>query len=350
MRIAFLVNRIVTEDPGYTTTRVAHAAHRRGHEVWYLGCEDLVYDHDDRIAALASAPALRKKPRDPPAFIEALRGKDAVRERIDLEDLDVLMLRNDPAVDQVERPWAQTAGILFGQALAGRGVLVLNDPTGLSRAFNKMYFQQFPQEVRPLTLITRDPEEIRRFVKEHGKRGAVLKPLQGSGGQSVFLVDDGGSANLNQIIEAVQRLGYVVAQEYLPEAAKRDTRFFLLNGRPLEVDGKYCAFNRVCKSGDLRTNMSAGGAAEPTRVTDRMLKLAEAVRPRLVQDGMFLVGLDIAGDRLLEINVFSPGGIGSASHFAGVDFAQPIVDAIEAKLDHRDRSADPLANHELAVL
>jgi len=349
MRIAFLVNRIETEEVGYTTTRLAHAAHRRGHEVWYLGCGDFIYDPEERIAALATSPPARKL-KDARAFLTALRGEGASRERIDLSDLDVLMLRNDPAEDQVERPWAQTVGILFGQALAARGVLVLNDPAGLSRALNKMYFQQSPQEVRPLTLISRSADEIRRFVTERGKGGVILKPLQGSSGDSVFLVDGGQMANLNQIIEAIQRLGYIVAQEYLSEGVKGDTRFFLLNGHPLEVDGKYCAFGRVGRSDDLRNNMSAGGDAVPAKVTERMLEIAEAVRPRLVQDGMFLVGLDILGDLLLEINVFSPGGLGTASRFTGVDFTQPILDAIEAKLGHRDRSPGPVPNQELAVL
>lgn len=349
MRIAFLVNRIETEESGYTTTRLGLAALRRGHEVWYLGCEDLVYDADECIAALATTPP-PKRFRDPGAFLAGLQGKQATRQRLDLTTLDVLMLRNDPAADQVDRPWAQTVGILFGQALASRGVLVLNDPSGLSKALNKMYFQHFPQEVRPLTLISRDADELRRFVKEHRKGGVVLKPLQGSGGQSVFLVNGDGSANLNQIIEAVQRLGYVVAQKYLPAAAKCDTRFFLMNGRPLEMNGKFCAFSRVGSNGDLRTNVSAGGKVVAAKVSDRMLELAEAVRPRLMVDGMFLVGLDIAGDRLLEINVFSPGGLGSASRFTGQDFTQPILDSIEAKLRHRDRYADPMPNHELAVL
>jgi len=350
VRIGFLVNRIETEDPRYTTTRLAMAAARRGHEVWYLGCEDFVYDEREAVVGLATAPPAGRRYRELGAFLGAVQSDEAVRERINLAALDVLMLRNDPAADQSERPWAQTLGIMFGQVLAARGVLVLNDPTGLSRALNKMYFQHFPQEVRPLTLITRDPHEIRRFVREQGKGGVILKPLQGSGGQSVFLVDGQDSANLNQIIEAVQRLGYVVAQEYLPDAARHDTRLFLLNGHPLKMDEHYCAFRRVGTAGELRTNMSVGGTAEPAKVTKRVLELAEAVRPRLLADGMFLVGLDIVGDRLIEINVFSPGGLGSASHFADMDFTQPILDAIEAKLEHRKRSADPLSNAELAVL
>ena len=153
------------------------------------------------------------------------------------------MLRNDPADDR-DRPWAMTAGIVFGKLAAERGVLVLNDPSGLADALNKMYFQHFPEEVRPRTLITRDAAEIRRFVEaEKGK--AVLQPLLGSGGENVFLVEDNDRANLNQMVEAITRDGYVVAQEYLPEASKGDMRLFVMNGRPLQHQGKCAAFRRI---------------------------------------------------------------------------------------------------------
>ena len=94
-----------------------------------------------------------------------------------------------------------------------------------------------------------------------------------------------------------------------------------MNGRPLVHEGKFAAFRRVNKSGDARSNMHTGGESEPAEVTDKMLRMVEIVRPKLVSDGMFLVGLDIVEDKLIEINVFSPGGLGSSSQFAGVDFA-----------------------------
>ena len=103
-------------------------------------------------------------------------------ERLAVDDLDVLMLRNDPAADRGRRSWAQTAGIMFGRAAMRRGVIVLNDPNGLANAMNKMYFQLFPEEVRPKTLITRDRDEIKAFAKDCGG-DVVIKPLQGSGGQ-----------------------------------------------------------------------------------------------------------------------------------------------------------------------
>ena len=349
MKIAFYVNGLATEEVSYTTTLLAHEAQRRGHEVLYLSVEDLCYRADGAVAAHAwTVPAKRFRSDD--TFLEAIRADGGARAWVDLETVDVLLLRNDPARDQVERPWAVGIGLLFGQEAARRGVLVLNDPAGLARATNKMYLQSFPEEVRPLTLITRDDGAIKDFVLEHRERGVVIKPLSGSGGEGVFLVKGDDQSNLNQILEAVRKYGYVIVQEYLPQAREGDTRFFLLNGRPLMVDGKYAAFCRIGQEGDLRTNISAGGRTARCKVTDRILELAELVRPRLVRDGMFLVGLDVAGDKLMEINVFSPGGLRVASRYEGVDFAAAVVDAIEAKVQHRTQYEGQMENVELATL
>jgi glutathione synthase len=229
------------------------------------------------------------------------------------------------------------------------GVIVLNDPNGLSRAMSKMYFQLFPEEVRPRTLITRHREEIKQFAKNEGGT-IVIKPLQGSGGQSVFLVRPDDMPNLNQMIDAISRDGYVIAQEYLPAAAEGDTRLFMMNGEPLRYKGKYAAFQRVRSGGDMRSNLHAGGSIRQVTVDDRMLRVAEIVRPKLVQDGMFLVGLDIVGDKLMEINVFSPGGLGSAQKFEGVPFTQAVIRALERKVQFMDYYKRKFDNLEMATL
>jgi glutathione synthase len=348
MRFAFLVNDVATEQPDYATTRLAMTAIARGHAVWYIDVDGFAYDPDEKLRARAYAAPSRRH-RKPDAFLEAVRAGDGGSERIDLAELDVLLLRNDPAQDFGERPWAQGVGIIFGEQAARRGVIVLNDPSGLSKAFNKLYFQHFPPEVRPETLVSRDADEVRHFVADH--RGhAVLKPLQGSGGQAVFLVRPDDAPNLNQMIEAVSRDGYIVAQEYLPAAAEGDVRLLLLNGRPLEVDGRYAAFRRVNKTQDLRSNMHVGGEAVEVKVDAGMLDLADRVRPKLLQDGMFLVGLDIVGDKLMEANVFSPGGLTSAGRLQERDFTTTVVEAIERKVYYRDRYAGRFSNTELATM
>ncbi len=180
MRLGIVVNNIETEEAGYTTSRLAVAGINMGHEVWIMGVGDLAYDPDEAIRGRArSAP--KKKYKTSESYLKDLHGKAALTERITVDDLDVLLLRNDPSQDAIARPWAASAGIVFGRVAMRHGVIVLNDPNGLAKATNKMYFQNFPEEVRPKTLITRDRNEIKAFAKDHGGN-IVLKPLQGSGG------------------------------------------------------------------------------------------------------------------------------------------------------------------------
>jgi glutathione synthase len=348
MRIGFMVNDIYTEKAGYTTSRLAVTAINRGHQVWVIGAGDFDYDLDERIHAHAlSAPKSKYKTTN--TYIKDLHSDKVKRERIVVDDLDVLFLRNDPSTDTGSRFWAQMPGVIFGRAATRRGVIVLNDPDGLAKAMNKMYFQLFPEEVRPRTIITRDREEVRRFAKAEGDH-IILKPLQGSGGSGVFMVRKDDMSNLNQIVEAVSRDGYVIAQEYLPDATEGDMRLFLMNGLPLRYKGKYAAFRRIRSGDDIRSNIHAGGRLAHADVTDNHLRVAEIVRPKLVQDGMFLVGLDIVGNKLMEINVFSPGGLGSAQNFEKVNFSIPVITALEKKVQYMTYYRRNFDNVEMSTL
>ena len=331
MRIGFIVNEIKSEEGKFTTSRLGQAAVNRGHEVWVIGVGDLAYDPDGMIRARAtSVPKERYGSSE--TYTADLQGKNAVKRRIALDELDVLMLRNLPSDDYLKRPWAATAAAEFARVAQQHGVVVLSDPNGLTKASSKMYFQLFPEEVRPRTLITRDRDEIKHFAQE--EQTIVIKPLQGSGGASVFLVRREDIPNLNQMIDAVSRDGFVIAQQYLPAAEQGDTRLFIMNGRPLRVGRKYAAFRRIRSGDDMRSNIQAGGIKAAADVDSMAIQIAEIVRPKLVQDGMFLVGLDIVGDKLMEINLFSPGGLGSAQQFAGVNFSSHVIQAIERKVQY----------------
>jgi glutathione synthase len=348
MRIGFVVNDIQTEDYNYTTTRLGMTAVNRGHEAWLIGVGDFAFDPDDYVRARGRA-APKTKYKSTKTFLDELRGPRGKVQRITVDDIDVLLLRNDPAEDKGRRSWAQTAGIMFGRAAMRRGVIVLNDPNGLARAMTKMYFQLFPEEVRPKTLITRDRNEIRDFSRTCGG-GIVIKPLQGSGGEGVFHVRLDDSSNLNQMVEAVSRDGYVVAQEYLAEAAEGDMRLFVMNGEPLRYKGKYAAFRRLRAGDDIRSNIHAGGQKAAAVVDERALRIAEIVSPKLVEDGMFLVGLDVVGDKLMEINVFSPGGLGSAQSFEGVNFTHAVIQALERKVQYMGFYQRNFGNVDMATL
>src|SRR5690606_13192688 len=157
-------------------------------EAWFINVVDFTYDPDGRVCAHAFRVPQQFDTQE--EYFSALNSEHAERERVEMIDLDVLLLRHDPAEEADRRAWAQYSPILFGQLAARAGTVVLNDPRALTSALNKTYFQQFPEIVRPRTLISRNKQDIRRYIDEHSGT-AVLKPLQGSGGKNVFLVRNG---------------------------------------------------------------------------------------------------------------------------------------------------------------
>lgn len=332
MKLGVLINDVATEKPTFSTVALLRAARARDHEVRVITTSDFVYDEGHVCAWAREAPP----PGDSAeAFLAALRSDDCPVSRVTVDELDALLLRNNPNDDLPHRPWAAQVGLVFGEEAQRHGVLVLNDPQGLAHALSKLYLERFPPEMRPASLITRHPEDVRAFTEQY--RRVVVKPLNGSGGRSVFVLRAGEADNFNQIVEAVAEHGYLVVQEYLPEAREGDVRLLLMNGRPLEKSGKIAAIRRVAAKGDLRANIAAGGSVKPVNVDDRMLELAELARPRLIEDGMFLVGLDILGAKVSEVNVFSPGGLVGTAMLYGVDFATVVVEDLERKIAHARR-------------
>lgn len=260
-----------------------------------------------------------------------------------------MLLRSDPADEVIFRPWSPNSGLLFAQLAVHAGVIVLNDPTHLTDASNKTYFQQYPEAVRPRTCISRHVEDIKRFIDEEEGR-AVIKPLQGSGGHGVFVITESSTGNLNQMIEATTRDGYAIVQEYLPRASEGDLRLLTLNGRPLCIDGTYACFRRFNDSGDARSNISCGGKFEMAEPDADALQVAQIVAPKLIHDGMYLAGLDIVGDKMMEINVDTPGGVNTADDLTGKDFSGAIIQDLERKVRLRNNYDGRLRNTEVAML
>jgi len=172
----------------------------------------------------------------------------------------------------------------------------------------------------------------------------------GSQGRNVFLVNPEDLPNLEQMIDTVLEHGYVIAQEFLPDVVKGDIRLFMLNGDILQYEGVYAAFKRVPKEGTIRTNIHAGGKFERAEINQRIIEIAKEVSPKLRQDGIFFAGLDIVGDKLLEVNVFSPGGIDKVKILEGIDFAPLIVQAIERKVFYKELYEGNFSNIELNIL
>jgi len=326
MKIAFLVNEVATEVDEYTTTRLARAAAQCGHRVWYVGVGDAELGVDGQMVARAHAAELTKGDTLE-GFMERVKERDA--ERIVMDDLDALFLRNESLEDLQDRPWASPLGVVLGQVLKARGVTVVNDPMSLVRATSKLYLEEFPERVRPRSLVTRDPEAIERFVAEVGH--SVVKPLCGAKGRNVFVIEDESESNLAQMTEAVLQDGYAIVQEFVDGGADGDARIFLLEGQVLERDGILAAFKRVPTGNDPRANISKGGRPRPLEIGPVECGIIDAMSEKLVADGMFFVGLDVIGDKVVEINAESPGGMQAVERLYEIDVCPTVIEALERR-------------------
>jgi glutathione synthase len=325
VRLAFFVKDVATEIDEYATTRLARAAAQRGHEVWYVGVGDVeLGDSDGQLMARAHGAEFEKGDTLE-RFMERIKERDA--ERIVMDHLDALFLRNESIDDLQQRPWASPLGVVFGQMLQARGVTVVNDPTCLIRAASKLYLEEFPTKIRPRSLVTRDPEAIERFVGKVGR--CVVKPLYGGRGRNVFMIEDETEANLAQMTEAVLQDGYAIVQEFVDGGENGDARIFLLEGKLLERDGRPAAFRRVPTGNDLRANISVGARSVPVEIGDAERGIIDAMSQKLVADGMFFVGIDVIGDKVVEINAESPGGMQSVERLYDIDVCPTVIDALE---------------------
>ncbi|MFA5505634.1 MAG: glutathione synthase [Vulcanimicrobiota bacterium] len=346
MNVVILITDFERKKAVHTTIRLGRELTNRGHLVWFVTPGDFSLDPQDKLWMNARRVP-RSKYNQSPSYLKDLL-ENPVLEPVKAADTDLLFLRDNPSKYDVTGQWARPTGAIFGRMAAKEGVVVVNDPNALAISVNKLYFQSFPREVRPLTLITRNRSEIKEFA-QHLKGDMVLKPLQGSGGEGVFLVRKAENYNLNQLTDVITRDGYVIAQEYLPAASEGDLRIFCMNGEPLQVKEKYAAFQRIRSGDDIRSNLHAGGTMTAATVTPTVLRLCELVKEQLIADGLFLVGLDIVGDKIMEINLFCPGGIEGMEHNEGVNFSRSIAKELEAKVEVAGAHKRSFCNRTLAT-
>src|SRR5690606_22851759 len=181
MNIAFVINQTHKEDAAFTTTLLALRALQRGHSIFYIGLADFIYLDQGRAGAHARVVRPSGQQTDTKSLMEQLRSTE--KERVLFKDLDVMLLRFDPVMDMITRPWAANMGLQFARLAKEMGVLVLNDPNTLIAADNKLYLENFPSEVRPRTLVTRNVADVVEFFDQRPEDKMILKPLKGSGGK-----------------------------------------------------------------------------------------------------------------------------------------------------------------------
>lgn len=309
MKFLFIIDSISTLK-AYKDSTVAmlHEAGRRGHELAVVRPADMLL-RDGVVQADVKAVQVSM---DNDTWY-ALGAKT----RLCLRDVDAVIMRKDPPFDT---EYLYTTHLL--SLAEQQGARVFNKP-GMLREFNeKLAIAKFPQFTVP-TLVSRRMDEIKSFIAEHGD--VILKPLDGMGGSSIFRVCP-DEMNLNVILEVMTQLGTrtIMAQCYIPAISAGDKRILLIDGVPVPY-----ALARIPAAGETRGNLAAGGRGVAQPLTERDKEIANTLGPVLRDFGLFLVGLDVIGEYLTEINVTSPTGFVEISQQTDINVASIFVDALE---------------------
>lgn len=281
-------------------------AEARGHRLWHYGVRDMWLD-GAALKALARPVSVRRRQGDFHSFAEA--------EILDLAAMDVVLMRQDPPFDMAYITATHLLEHIHPKTL------VVNDPGSVRNAPEKLLVMQFP-DLMPPTMIAWDAVPIREFRARH--RDIIVKPLFGNGGIGIFRLrpDD---ENLGALLDMHFNNSRepLMIQRYEPAVRLGDKRIILIDGEAMG------AINRVPIQGDARSNMHAGGIAQPTELTARDREICARIGPALRERGLLFTGIDVIGDYLTEINVTSPTGIQQIAHFTGVHLERAIWDRIE---------------------
>ena len=310
MKVAFQMDPIGAVDINADSSfRLAEEAQARGWELFYYTPDKLTWK-EGRVVAQGWPLELRRVQGDHFTLGAPLE--------IQLAEMDVVWLRQDPPFDM---GYITTTHIL--EQIGGK-TLVVNDPFWVRNSPEKLLVLNFP-DLTPPTTIARDLDALKAFKAEHGD--IIVKPLYGNGGAGVFRLgpDDRNLASLHELFTGINREP-LIAQKFLPAVSKGDKRVILVDGDPVG------AINRVPLEGETRSNMHVGGKPVKVELTERDREICARIGPLLRERGQVFVGIDVIGDWLTEINVTSPTGIQELERFDGINVAERIWQAIEARI------------------
>ena len=293
---------------GDTTFALSLEAARRGHRLYHYTPDRLAM-LDGKVFARVEEMTVRDEKGNHFSLGEKVR--------TDLSQMDVVLLRQDPPFDM---NYITTTHLL--ERIHPK-TLVVNDPAWVRNSPEKIFVTEFP-DLMPETLITKDVEEVAAFRREYGD--IIIKPLYGNGGAGIFHLAE-ADRNLGSLLEMFSQLFRepFIVQRYLKDVRKGDKRIILIDGEPVG------AINRVPAETESRSNMHVGGRAEKSELTEREREICARIGPSLKERGFILVGIDVIGDWMTEINVTSPTGIREVKRFGGAVIAALFWDAVEAR-------------------
>ncbi|HEX7688727.1 MAG TPA: glutathione synthase [Burkholderiaceae bacterium] len=314
MKLLFVADPLesfkIYKDSTFVMMREAQA---RGHEIWACEPVDLRWQLGARVEAHARPIVLNGvSGRSHAPWFETEGARVAA-----VADFDAVLMRKDPPFDS-EFFYATQ---LLSHA-EREGAIVLNSPRALRDHPEKLAILEFPQFIAP-TLVTRSEADVRAFHAQH--RDVILKPLDGMGGMGIFRVRDDG-LNLGSIVETLNRGGAqtIMVQKFLPDIVDGDKRVLVIAGEPVPH-----TLARIPQGGEVRGNLAAGGLGVARDITPREREIAAVIGPKLAARGLLLIGLDVIGDTLTEINVTSPTCFQEITDQTGYDVARTFVDALE---------------------
>lgn len=349
MKICFVISDLKKEYAGSSVV-MFKKAFERGHTTYVMNVGGFNFMHGAPVDIRCKEIPKSLNYGSPQDFLKLIQEDTMEWKTISSEELDVLFVRNNPTEEPMDRHWAEHSGLAFARAIQRQGVLVLNDANAMAHSFiDKMYFEELPKTIKPESVITRDKQVILDFWKASNKN-IVLKPLEGSGGQSIYLMGK-EKPNFEQIVNSLLDKGYVIAQEFLPGVSKGDVRVLLMNGKILEKNGELGLIRRINSDKDeFRSNLALGGKAEKAKLTPEIERIVELTGPKLIRDGFFFVGLDVVDDKLIEINCMSPGGLAYTEEIGLPDFTDIVIESIERKIEYKKLNKNKLSNKELATM
>ena len=289
-----------------TTLAVIEECLSRNYNIWHFLPKDVSYINGEVMASSKIIIELNKNIQ--PSF----KTSDLIRKN--LKELDLIFLRQDPPFDM------SYITSTFLLEYIENEVKIINKPSEVRNAPEKLFLNRWKNLV-PETIITRNISEINSFRKKH--KNIILKPLYGNGGNGIFFLGE-KDKNFNSLIEIFldTHPEQFILQEYLKNIKFGDKRIILINGQP---EG---AINRIPSEKDIRANLHVGGEAAKTVISSKEMEICESIGPELIQRGLLLVGIDIIGNKLTEINVTSPTGFREIQKFSNINLAKKLIDSL----------------------
>ncbi len=324
MQVLVIINRLEELKPRQTTAMLIAELSRRDADVFVAELEtiDIVLQDSDYSVRCSAMATRVTSPMESSEDVVGLETQPT--QRIELSHADRVVLRTNPGRDPDRR--TEHEQLLFAlTAVDSIGIRVTNSPSQLARLAAKSSLFALSPEHRPRGMVSTSPDVLLSFIAGlHGE--CVVKPVVGSRGQNVFKLSASITDDDQATVRDLVKLGPVICQEFVPWDQPGDIRFVVFDGEPLEIDGAFAAIHRVPAAGDFRGNLHAGGTAQAIEPTPEMLAATRHAAQYLKSHGVTLAGIDLVGSKIIEMNVFSTGGLFDSHRLYDRDFVSKIVD------------------------